>query len=184
MQQVKGSLFTLIVKTIKANKSGAYNDLLTDRDREIISQKILPSVWYPFDVYKSCFKALVKVEAKGRMEIIRKASRREGGTIMTSIYKSAIIEGNPKRSLEAFVRFFKLMFDFGRMDVNELSDNHFIVHYLDFDPDFIAFYFAARGWTEKFIELVIGEDKNVDSELLEKSWEGADKTIIKYTWSS
>ena len=184
MREVKGILLIMIAKTIRANKSGVYDDLLSEREWEVISQKILTSVWYPFDVYKKCFEALVKVEAKGRLDIVKQAGRNESEETMTSIYKTAIIKGNPKKSLKAFVRLYKLMFNFGRMETEELSDHHFIVSYIDFDPTFKLFYYAVSGWTEKLIELVIGKDKDINSEFLVKSWEGGNKTTIKYTWES
>ncbi|MFX0085572.1 MAG: hypothetical protein ACFFAU_07855 [Candidatus Hodarchaeota archaeon] len=43
MQQVKGILFKLIAKAIRANKTGVYDDLLIERDWEVISQQILTS---------------------------------------------------------------------------------------------------------------------------------------------
>ena len=182
MHEVKGILFKLIVKAIRANKTGAYDELLAERDWEVISQTILPSVWYPFDVYRNCFEAIAKVEAKDNMEIIKNAGRHESEATMTTIYKSAIIEGNPIRSLEAFIRLFKLLFNFGRMEKEELSDNHFVVSYVDFEPNFKVFYYAASGWTEKLIELIIGEEKKIKSEFIKKSWEEGNKTTIKYTW--
>jgi hypothetical protein len=184
MYQVKGVLFMFLVKTIRANKSGVYNDILTERDWDFISQKILSSVWYPFDVYENCFNAIAKVEANGSMNMIKRAGRNHSEEIMTSVYKIAIFKGNPKKSIKAFVRLFKLMFNFGIMECDQVSDNQVIISYIDFTPNFEVFYYAASGWTEKFIELVIGEGKKVKSEFLERSWKGGSKTSIKYVWES
>ena len=184
MREVKGILLIMFAKIIRANKSGDYDDLLTEREWEVISQKVLASVWYPFDVFKKCFEAVVKIEAKGRLDIVKQVGRNNGEEILTSVYKTAITKGNLKKSLNSFARLFKLRFNFGRIETEELSDDHFIISYVDFDPDFEYFYYAACGWTEKLIELVLGKVKDINSEFLVKSWEGGNKTTIKFTWKS
>jgi hypothetical protein len=167
LRHVKGILLKPILKAIRANKNGVYDELLSEKDREIISQKILTSLWYPFEVYKNGFNAILHVKANGNCELIRQASRKEGEIVMNSIDKSAFIKGDLKRSLEAFVRLFKLMFDFSCIEVKELSNNHTILEYIDFDTDFEVFFYAARDWTERFLELVVDEGKKLNQNLLE-----------------
>jgi hypothetical protein len=53
MVKVKGTMIVLFVKGIRADKSGRHDPFLTDQDRGIISQQILPSAWYPAETYKN-----------------------------------------------------------------------------------------------------------------------------------
>ena len=95
MAQVKGTILIDFVKTIKADKSGAYDEFLTDQDREIISQRILPSGWYPYQTFRNCFNASVQVLAKNDMEKVEQWGRLYGEAIITSVYKGLIKEGAP-----------------------------------------------------------------------------------------
>ena len=180
VKQVKGSMFKMIVKAIRANKSGAYDNLLSDKDQEFLSQNILSASWYPFDIYKKCFNALAEVQAKGNMDICMQWGRMEGEATMTTIYKQSIIEGDPRKAMDKFRRFFKLMYDFGELVMEYPSDNEMIITYKDFEPDFKILYYVGQGWVERFLELC--GSKDLKSKFIAKSWEGAEETKIHVTW--
>lgn len=182
MRQVKGSMFKMIVKAIRANKSGAYDTLLWDEDKELLSQNILSASWYPFDIYKRCFNALAEVQAKGNMDICKQWGRIEGEATMTTIYKQTIIEGDPRKALDKFKLFFKLMYDFGELIMDYISDNEVVINYKDFDPEFKILYYVGQGWIERFLELC--GCKDVSSEFIAKSWEGAELSKVKLSWTS
>ena len=182
MKQVKGSMFKMIAKAIRADKSGAYDNLLSDKDKEFLSQNILSASWYPFDIYMRCFNALAEVQAKGNMDICIQWGRMEGEATMTTIYKQTIIEGDPRKAMEKFKRFFKLMYDFGELDIEFISDTEMTITYKDFEPDFKIYYHVGLGWMERFLELCGCKDLN--SKFLVKSWEGAEETKIQVSWSS
>ncbi|MFX1397984.1 MAG: hypothetical protein ACFFAS_13185 [Promethearchaeota archaeon] len=55
-----------LVIGIKADKSGAYDNLLTDEDKEVISERIFDAAWYPFETYKNCFNAVARIFARGK----------------------------------------------------------------------------------------------------------------------
>lgn len=182
VKQVKGTMLVSFVKGIRANKSGVYDKILSEKDREIVSQKILNGAWYPFETFKNCTNAVTQVEAKDNMEIVRKWGRETGEIIMKTIYKSAIAEGNPQKAWTSYNRLFKLWFSFGHQIGDFVSDNEINITFKDFDSDFKNFYYVAMGWIESFFELVL--DKKVVSKFLTKSWEGAEETRISISWSS
>ncbi len=181
MKQVKGTMLISFVKGIRANKSGVYENLLSEKDKEIVYQKILNGAWYPFETFKNCMNAVTQVEAKNNMEIVRNWGRDTGQTIMETIYKSALSKGDPQKAWRLYQRFFKLWFNFGYQDGDFISENALEVTFKEFDPDFKNFYHIAMGWSERFLELVI--DKKVVSKFLAKSWESDEETIIHYSWS-
>ncbi len=182
MLNVKGSILLPWVKTIKANKSGVYNDYLTAEDKATLSKLILPSSWYTFETYKNCFNAVVAVEAKGSAEACREWGRVYSDAIMSSVYKRAIKKGDAKAAMDQFTFVFKSMFSFGKVQSEFPSDREMIVTIEDFDPTFEVWYYITRGWLERFIEMCL--DKPVKSDFMEKSWKGAPATRIKVTWAA
>ncbi len=182
MRNVKGSILLPWVKAIKANKTGAYDRYLTEKDKETLSKLILPSSWYDFETYKNCFTAVVDVEAKGALEVCHDWGRAYSDVIMSSVYKRAIKKGDPKAAMDQFTFVYKSMFSFGKVISEFVSDREMIVTIEDFDPHLEAWYYVTRGWLERFIELCL--DKKVSSEFLTKSWRGDPATRIKTTWAA
>ncbi len=70
VRQIKGTLFKPWVVSIRANKSGIYDHYLSEGDKKYLKQKILDSIWYPYEVFKTCFNAVCKIEAKENIEVI------------------------------------------------------------------------------------------------------------------
>ncbi len=180
MKQVKGSILLPWVKGIKANKSGVYDSLLTQKSKDAISKLILSSSWYDFDIYKNCFNAIAQVEVKGDTNICREWGRAYSDSIMKSVYKSSIIKADPKSIMDRFGLVLKSMFNFGQLKQERIKDNEMILLVEDFDPDFELFYYIIIGWLEKYIELCM--EKPVQATFIEKSWEGNPVTRIKVTW--
>jgi hypothetical protein len=163
MGNVKGSMLLEFVKAVRADKSGVYDSYLTEKDKEIISLKILNNTWYPYETYENCFKAVFNVVAKGDLKTIYEWGRIYGEKIITSIYKPVITEGNPRKALEMLELITKL---------------HTIK---DFAQDFEPYFHLSRGWIERCLEL--SGAKNVKSEFISKSWEGTPETTIKFSLS-
>jgi len=180
MARVKGSLLVDFVKGIRADKTGAYDSYLTGQDREIISQRVLASAWYPFETYKNCFNAVVQEAAKGDMEVVRQWGRTYAESILKNVYKNILVEGNPEGILRKLGQIRNLLFDFGDFDGSLISDKKAMMTIRDFDPQFEAFYHLVRGWYERTLEL--GGAKNVRSQFVAKSWEGDPETSIELSW--
>ncbi|MFX1238747.1 MAG: hypothetical protein ACFFAS_13330 [Promethearchaeota archaeon] len=180
MRKTKGTLVLDIVKGIKINKTGAYKKLLSREAKKLLTQYILSSDWYPFDVYKELLKALAKVEANGDMEIVRKWGEMFGHKILTEHYGQIIEEGDVRKALDKYKRFQRIVFNFGAINIEFISEKDINVSFKDFDPDFKEYYQMAIGWIEKFVELCVG--KKPKSLFLEKSWEGAEITKFRISW--
>jgi len=182
MRKVKGSIFIPWVKAIRSDKTGLYDEHLTEGDKKIMSGLILPSSWYSYETYRNCFNAVSMVVAQNNPETLREWGKEYGKSIMSSVYKRAIQDGDPKLAMEQFVFVFKSMFDFGRLNFELTSDHEMLVSIEEFDPDCEAWYYVTIGWLEKFIELCL--KKEVQAEFAQKSWEGAPATQIKVSWNS
>ena len=182
MKLVKGSMMKLVAKAIKVNKSGIYNNLLSDKAKELLSQRILDPIWYPFEVYKECFNALSQVDANNNPLLIVQWGRNRGEELMTSIYKHSIIEANLKNATENYKRFHRSVFNFSEIEIEIISDNEIVLTYKDFEPNFENFYHIAIGWAQRFFELCLG--KKITYKILQKSWNGADATRFSLSWVS
>jgi hypothetical protein len=182
LKQVKGSLVKLMVKPIRSNKSGIYDTLLSDNAKEFIKQTILDSTWYPYDLYKECHEALIKVAANNDPVILNQWGKQYGEFLFTSIYKYQVAGGNIKNAIEKYRQFLKLAFNFSELVAEFASDNQVILTFKDFDPNWENFYYICLGWVHKFIELSI--KKEVTSKIIKKSWEGADATQMVFSWSA
>jgi hypothetical protein len=182
MAKIKGSMLAEFVKTIRSDKSGAYDSFLTSQDKEIISQQVLASIWYPFDTYKRCFDAVVKVLAKDDMEKVRQWGHVYGERIIRQVYKNLMGEKDPLEALSKYKTIHRVFFDFGEFEIKHTCQNSALIELRDFDVgDFEPLYHMIRGWMEKSLEL--SGAKDVQSEFVQKSWKGDPFTSIKLWWS-
>ena len=181
MERVKGTILVDFVKTIRADRSGACDALLTDQDREVLSSRILPSAWYPFSTYKNCFNAVVQVLAKNDMTKVRQWGRLYGEAIVTGVYKGIIKEGAPLDSLKKYGTYIKSVFDFGEIVIEPVSESEAVVVVSGFDPDFEAHYHIMMGWIERSLELCGARD--IQSSFTSMSWQGDPDTRIRMAWT-
>ncbi len=179
-RQIKGSLLKLTIVPIKANKTGIYQEILTESAINMLKERIFDSVWYPFDVYKDLFNAMCKVEAKNNSKIIIEWGKKFGEIMMTSLYKGSIVEGDIQKALDKYARFHRLVFNFGVIKYEFIGNNGVVVSYDNFDPDWEQFHYIALGWLIKYLELCMG--KKINYQISKKSWEGADATSFKFAW--
>ena len=68
LKQTKGSLLKYVIKIIRANKTGVYDEILTEDEKRFVNQQVLDAVWYPYDFYKKLYNAIRKVEVVTRYE--------------------------------------------------------------------------------------------------------------------
>ncbi len=181
MKSVKGSMMKSFIKPARANKSGIYQEILTDAGQKLLNERIFDSVWYPFDSYKEIAMHVSKIEGKSNPAILIKWGEEHGEAILTSIYRGSIVDGDIKRAVEKYARFHRLVFNFGEVKSQFLSDNSVIITYANFDPDFEFFYYISLGWTKRYLELCT--DKKVSYVILKKSWLGSEETSYQFSWN-
>ena len=180
LKQVKGSMVKLVVKIIKANKSGIYDKLLSDKAKELINQRILDPVWYPFDAYKECYDALCQVEGKNDPKVIMQWGRNSAEQVYSSLYKSSITGANVKAALDGFTRFHRTAYNFGYVEGKIISDYE-VQLYKDYDVEWANIFYLTIGWVQKFFELCLHTRINV--KVLRKPMTGAASTLISLSWS-
>ncbi|MFX1275134.1 MAG: hypothetical protein ACFFBP_16275 [Promethearchaeota archaeon] len=182
MKQVKGSIFKEWAITIRANKSGVYDNLITEESKKMINQLIIDAAWYPFESFKDCLNAVCKVDANGDLNVIQKWGYESAQKTIDRIYKDRMKKRGVKLAITAYDHFFQLWFNFGHQNGEIVSDNEINITFNDFDRDFKFFYYVASGWIKCFFEAYL--DTKVITNFLQKSWESAEKTVINLTWNT
>jgi len=180
MGRVKGTILIDFVKTIKADRSGAYAPFLTPQDQAVIAGRILPSGWYPYETFTHCFNAVVTVLAKRDMEAVRHWGRLYGENILTGFYKGMLRAGAPMDSLLKYQNHIRNLFDFGEIEVEPLKQTQALIKITGFDLKFEPQYHMMRGWIERSLEICGALD--ISCEFVEKSWQGDPQTSLKFSW--
>jgi hypothetical protein len=180
-RRIKGSILVDFVKTIKADKTGAYERYLTAQDKNIINQRILPSAWYPYETFRNCFNAVFEVLAKKNLDMVRQWGRFYGEQIIESLYKGLLKQGHPLDYIRKYEVYIKNFFDFGKIEVIEEAQNQVLIKMSEFDPEFPPLYSIMLGWLERTLELCGA--KNIKMEVVSKSWEGAKETAVRFKWT-
>jgi len=180
MGKVKGALLKLYIKGIRANKSGIYENMLSEEDMEIVNQRILDGAWYSFETFKNCFSAVTQVYAKNDKKIVKKMGYNAGKETIKRLYRGPMMKRDLSDAIKSYNNLFRLWFDFGKQYGEIVSENEIKIIIEDFDPDFEFFYYIAEGWMESFFDGYLGT--KVSTEIIEKSWKGAKRTTVKITW--
>ncbi len=180
MARVKGTIILDFVKTIKADKSGAYDGFLNEEDWKVINQRVLPSNWYPYETFERLFGAVVKVLAGGDMHTVRQWGRIYGEAIVTGVYRGIIKEGEPMESLRKYGTYIRNLFDTGELVIQPITANEAVLTARGFDPNFEPHYHMMMGWIERSLELCGAQDIKMD--FVSKSWLGDKETKFSVRW--
>ncbi|MBN1800770.1 MAG: hypothetical protein JW891_04645 [Candidatus Lokiarchaeota archaeon] len=182
-RMVKGTALKDLVIGIRSDKphESIYEQMLSSAAKEYLNERIMNSVWYSYENYIELYAALIKVFAKDNPEYVIKWGREFGEKVMGTVYKNLIVEGNVKRLLEMYPRFHKILFNFGTLSLEWISENEVLFTYKNFESKFDKIYYSNVGWTERAIEMCIR--KKVEYQFLKKSWEGDDVTQFKLFWA-
>jgi hypothetical protein len=179
---VKGTMVIDIVKAIKGLKDIPWDKYLSKEAKELIPQRILPSVWYPYDAVMSCLSALYKMMGKSNPELARQWGRINGGRLFESVYRGIFSDQRDTEStLKRFDIIARSAFWKGiSIESQEVGPRHFTVKAADNDPCTEPVYYFIQGWFDVIIERTGG--KNGKVKIIEKHWEGAPATVFDVSW--
>ena len=167
---------------IRSNKTGIYNNILDEEEKEIVNQQILDAIWYPYDYYKSLFSAVAKIEAEGDPKKIEQWDFNYAKQAVDRIHKRTTRKRSLRHAITSYNALIKMWFNFGVLKENIISDNEINVEITEFDNEFDFHYYILMGWLRAFYGSYL--DTSVSGKFLQKSWEGYGNTIINLTWNS
>ncbi|MFC1884093.1 hypothetical protein ACFL2O_04920 [Thermodesulfobacteriota bacterium] len=181
MGKVKGSVIIPWVKSIRKDRSGDCDKYLSDEDRKVIFGKVLASAWYPYETYINCVNTVAKVEANGNLEKIRAWGREWVDKECEGIYKNTYVKTNPRRAIKIRQSMFNNFFDSIKIDLEEVSESEYIMSIKVPGPEFKPVFYVALGSMERGLELNGAE--GLKAEFIDKNWEGASETRIRFSWT-
>jgi hypothetical protein len=180
--KIKGTLLLDFVRMIRAFKDKDWNHYLTPQDWEVINSIVLPSKWYPVDLYKRCSLAAFKLIAQGNFEVARVNGQMSAKRLFETTYKSVTNTPEPITALKRFVMTWGSFSNFSMIKFEQVADKHARIHRLDSPGDGeIPFCYQMQGMIETVVEMTGGKSCKVT--FLEKAWEGASTTVFNITWA-
>jgi hypothetical protein len=180
--KVKGTMLIDQVKMIRVAKSLDWSKYLEPEDWEVINSRILPSEWYPVELYKRIGWATFQVIAQGDLDLVRSRGRFRGKELFENVYKTVVIARDPTGSVERFVVLYSQFFTFKSLTFEGAGKDHCRVHHFYHWKDSMASLYChiLLGHFDVLIEMAGG--KNVKLELATKQWEGTPHTTFDMTW--
>jgi len=183
MRQIKGAIFKHFIINVRANKSGIYEKILTEEEKNIVNQQILDALWYPYEHFKIICEATAKAEGINNKNEMKTWGYNHSKKFLNNMHKNSGIQKRAvSLAIKTYDRFFKLWFNFGKQYGEIISENEVNYIFEDFDKEFDMIYYLAAGWIQGFMEAYL--NKKVKTKFLQKTWEGDNKTIINITWDS
>ncbi len=182
MRQIKGALFKYFIINIRGNKTGIYDNILTEEEKNIVNQQILDALWYPYEHFKIISEAIYRAEGIVNKDEMKVWGYNHSKKFLDNLHKSSTQTRAITLAIKTYDRLFNLWFNFGKQHGEIISDNEVNFIFEDFDDEFDMIYYMAAGWIQGFMEAYL--NKKAKTKFIQKSWEGDDKTIINITWSS
>jgi uncharacterized protein (TIGR02265 family) len=181
-KKIKGTMLIDQVRMIRKNRGLDWSPYLGPAEWAAISERILPTEWYPVELYEKCGWATFKVLARGDVEVVRQRGRYRGKELFETTYKSLTALQDPIRALERFVFAYGMLFNFATLRFERLTDHHARIH-RDHDRQHhtnLPYCYQLLGTLEALIEASGG--RNVRVGFVSTQWEGADATIFDASW--
>ena len=178
-KQVKGTTVIDIIRTIKSLKDRPWEQHLSAEAKQLVSQKILASQWYPFEPFLSCVSAVYRLVAGSRPELAKEWGKINSKRLIETIYKV------PEKDTGAALKRLDIIANHNlvkglTLEYVEVGPKHCRAKFADADPQTEVIYYFIQGWIEAIIELTGG--KNGRTTLTDKHWEGAKETVIDVVW--
>ena len=162
---VKGSALKTSVAFISAKfgESGWKKVLssLPDKDREILSKRVLVSSWYPFSSYLSLLTTADKMFGKGDFALCADMGRYSAESDLGSVYMVFNKEANPHFIISRAAAIWKTYYDSGRMEIAEKGDKSVTLRILGFSSPARQHCLRVQGWMEMALRLSGGRNVRV-----------------------
>jgi len=180
-RRVKGSVIIDYLKIIRANPDLPWAEHLTPSDLEQLDQMILPSSWYPIDLFERIGIAIFKLVSKDNYDIVHSFGRMVGERINTE-NPGLVVPDRPNDTLNKYLVIQDRLYSFKFIEKGDSSPGQTIVHIHSEPEDQGAplLISSTSGTIERLIEL--SGARNIKFNLIESVAKGADKNSLEVTW--
>ncbi len=181
-RKVKGTMLIDYVRIIRNRKDIQWEKYLTQKDMNLINQRIFPMGWYPFDFFMRCGLAILYEVADNNLDTVRQFGKM---TMRNLVDNTLTMLRNRADVFDAFKRLNAIsdrFFNFATPRYEKEGEKSLRVTLLN-APDIEgleAFCYQIIGNYEYMIELYGG--KNVKLDWDKKTWEGDKNTSFILSW--
>lgn len=167
-RKAKGTLVAQHVKILRKAKDESLLDGLSSEIRNTVTSYILPSTWYPYEVYERTLDVIFNKIAGGQPDAARAMGQFMAQAMLMGPYSMYLKPGDPAATLKLFPVFWKSCFNFARVNYSPPeSDDQKAANYVDMDiedfPDLpYPLYLIAQGFLDKTVELAGGVSPALD----------------------
>jgi hypothetical protein len=180
-RQVKGALFVDYVRMLRGRKDVDWSQSLAPEDLDYLKQRIEPNAWYPMETFERMGLAILGTIAGGHLALVEEWGRGQIDSLC-AVHPHLVAMGNPCETLMRFQVLRQSFFDYGAIEIREMTDTEAIVE--------VAYHMGAAaeeaachqtlGFFERLLEA--SGAREVQASFTDKSWKGDLLTTITLRW--
>lgn len=181
IRRVRGILFVDYVRMIRSQKQIDWTVHLYPEDLEIIHAKVDPEAWYPMETFERLGLGILRTIAMGQLDAVRMWGGFQVGSVRR-MFPNLIAEGDPQETMMRFRVLATSFFDYGALKVEIVEHDRAVVA-VSYGMSPLAEETASTqtlGFFERMIEMAGAIA--IDARFKERSWLGADTTMIELFW--
>lgn len=182
MHGVRGLLFLDYVRMLRAQKTVDWTQWLFPEDCTYLIAKIDPDAWYPMATFERMGNEILRTIAQGQLHVVQLWGRHSAGQLAVA-NPALLTPGDPIQTLQQFHALRQTFFNFPALEIPVLRDAEaqVIVHYHMGMPAEEAAACQTLGFFEGLVTLAGA--KITSSSLVERSWDGGERTLFRVTWT-
>ncbi|MDD3628110.1 MAG: hypothetical protein PHV06_12420 [bacterium] len=155
-------------------------DEMEPQEKEQLSQKIFPSMWYPLSLFVNINKVTDLVYGTGDMSIVRKMGEFGAEHDLKTIYKIFYKFGSPEFIIKRASQVFSTYYDQGRLEARDSGSKFAIFELVDFPEISEVYIQRVAGWMSKTLELSGGKSPKIT--IARRNPSGKETVEFKITW--
>lgn len=163
----------------KANPDKAIPNLRPDDLKYLQHERIVPTAWYPLDLWVRYLYAVHHVAMGGTYEGMVEMGRMSGQATFTGPHQAYVKPGNPLETIRTVVRHMGSHHDFGEWAVEGVP-NGAVVHVLGYEDMCELHGTLYIGWFEVLVELSAAKIR--DARILRAPWKGDPAYKLEIRW--
>jgi len=168
-RKAKGTLVAQHVRLLRKAKDETLYEGLSPEIRKTLASYILPSSWYPYEVYERTLDVIFNKLSNGDVGTARGMGQFMAHAMLTGPYSMYLKPGDPAATLKLFPIFWKNCFNFARVNYKappgeggREAPNYIDMVIEDFPDLPYPLYLIAQGFLDKTVELAGGVGATLD----------------------
>lgn len=170
-RKAKGTLVVQHIRILRKIKDESLLAELPPEIRKVTESYILPSSWYPYEVYERTLDVIFRKLSNSDEETARGMGSFMAHAMLMGPYSMYLKPGDPAATLKLFPVFWKNCFNFARVRYKQPAVNrqgeplkHVDMEIEDFPDLPYPLYLIAQGFLAKTVELAGGVGPSLDME--------------------